>query len=211
MMNPSEPTFDQSSVQQIFIEGVREIIGQAGVNAMLNINRKPDGAVQRDVALEFRLVDIQKSLESLYGPRGGCGVALRAGRSSFKYFLRTYGEQMGLSRLDYRLLPTQSRLKVGLQALASTFEDLYLGVINMKETDNVWEWTVKNCPLCWNPEQGLHGDEDEAACRCHLFVGMLQEFLSWASGGKYYHVVETACMSGGAAACVIQIEKQPLE
>jgi hypothetical protein len=44
-------------------------------------------------------------------------------------------------------------------------------------------------------------------CMCHFNVGMLQEFLTWAGGGKIYHVLETECIAQGGSACTIRIEK----
>ncbi len=55
----------------------------------------------------------------MYGPRGGRGIAQRAGRAGFKYLLRQNGTSMGITDLNFRLLPVPARLKAGLEALGA--------------------------------------------------------------------------------------------
>jgi predicted hydrocarbon binding protein len=210
-------------MSQIMLEGVREIIGQAGVNAVLNTvagtsadtsgldrTSRPDPVLSRRDPLTATpmyndMSNIQSALEKLYGPRGGRGITLRSGRAAFKYFLRHHGDRMGLSRLDYRLLPTHSRMKVGLQAMAAVFTEMYAGYVEVSEDPLTWYWQIRHCPWCLE-RQGAEGGG-----LCFFIVGMLQEFLSWSSGGKNYHVEESECSAAGGQACVIRIEKQPLD
>ena len=70
-----------------------------------------------------------------------------------------------------------------------------------------WYWQIKHCPWCLERKETL----DSGTGLCYFIVGILQEFLSWSSGGKNYHVEETECIAGGGQACVIRIEKQPLD
>jgi predicted hydrocarbon binding protein len=42
-------------------------------------------------------------------------------------------------------------------------------------------------------------------------VGILQEALYWVSGGKFFNVEETHCIAAGDNACLIEIDKQPIE
>jgi hypothetical protein len=109
------------------LEGVQEIIGKAGVNAIFNLahlsHLLPTNGIKKfDYNFSFAdLSAIQQALEELYGPRGGRGVALRSGRVFFKYFLRALGDHMSMTTLDFRLLPTHQRVKAGLTSMAATY------------------------------------------------------------------------------------------
>jgi predicted hydrocarbon binding protein len=192
-----------------FLEGVQEIIGKAGVNAIFNLAHlthllPATGSQKFEHDLTFAdLSAIQQALEELYGPRGGRGVALRSGRVFFKYFLRSFGDQMAMTSLDYRLLPTHHRVKTGLQSMAETLSDLCSLQILVKEDSQAWYWQSDHCPWCWQ----RHMEE----CMCHFNVGMLQEYVSWAGGGKVYHVTETECIAKGGSACTIRIDKKPID
>jgi hypothetical protein len=191
------------------LEGVQEIIGKAGVNAIFNLahlSHLLPGTNYTRFDHNFSFTDlsaIQQALEELYGPRGGRGVALRSGRVFFKYFLRAFGDQMAMTSLDYRLLPTHPRVKSGLLAMADTLSDLCSMEILVREDPDTWYWQSDHCPWCWQRQV------DE--CMCHFNVGMLQEYVTWSGGGKIYHVNETECIAAGSPACTIRIEKKPID
>ena len=187
-----------SPLGRIMEEGVKEIIGQDGMNAVYHLT----GRGERESAGE-ELARMQIALERLYGARGGRGVALRAGRAAFDRILKQYGGEMGVKSLDYRLNPTPRRLRIGLEALATQLTGLCDESIEVLEDEAAWIWRLAECPLC------RPGGADEPACS--FFVGLLQEFTGWASGGKIYAVSETECRASGNPACVVRIEKRPLE
>ena len=49
----------------------------------------------------------------MYGPRGGRGLALRAGRACFKYGLKEFGPVLGIADLTFRLLPFKYETQSG--------------------------------------------------------------------------------------------------
>lgn len=194
---------------QVAQEGMKEIIGQAGVNAVFNLElRKSEETGSEPVNLEDgvsfgELASLQAALEELYGPRGGRGVALRAGRASFPYFLREFGLLSGLMDMDFRLLPARLRLRAGLERMARTIAGFCHEAIEVSEDERCWYWRIERCPECWERQTS-------EPC-CHYIVGLLQEYMAWASGGKYFPVVEVECCAAGGAACIIQIEQQALD
>lgn len=193
----------------MIFHGMEEIIGHSGVVAVLNFARLPDLLEhfnQRDlpVALAYsELGKIQSSLEKLYGPRGGRGIALRSGRSCFNYSLREYGKELGLLSLSYRLMTASAKISAGLNLVVGHLSEIFATTIDLEELPDHYNVTIRNCPVCYQRKINVEV--------CHLFVGFLQEFLYWISGGKFYNVHETACAASGANACVIQIEKQAFE
>lgn len=143
------------------------------------------------------------NLEALFGQAGGRGLALRIGRAAFKYGLKQYGEEAGLTSVEFRLLPPTRRLETGLRILSEVIIRETGDQVTLQDQDTHWLWRSERCPMCW-------GRTAEDAC-CYMTVGMLQEFMSWAAGGRVFRVAEVACRAAGAEACVYQIEKRPLD
>jgi hypothetical protein len=184
---------------QLMLDGAREIIGQAGVNAVLNRALVFHQQGAKDTKGGVGAVDIQSALEELYGLRGGRGVALRAGRASFEQFLRMQGKDMGLMELNFRMLPSQARLYVGLQLLAQKMSELSTHIVNVEDHPDSWHWKIERDPQT--------GKGCLARGICHFMVGFLQEYLMWASGGKYHHVQEVENGLDDRQTCLIHLEK----
>ncbi len=146
---------------------------------------------------------ITEGLEKMYGPRGGRGVALRAGRAGFKYLLRQFGTTLGIIDLNYRMMPVPLRIKSGLQSLADLMGKLGDEQVTIGELEHAWTWTAERCPHCWQ--------RSVAEPACQFPVGMLQEFFAWASSGRVYAIREVECLAAGGTVCMIQINKMALD
>jgi predicted hydrocarbon binding protein len=197
-----------SQIGEFLLLGVEEIIGHAGLNAVINMSQmgpgsKPpsDGLFKRMDYADVAAMSI--GLEKMYGPRGGHGIAQRAGRAGFKYLLRQNGTNMGITDLNFRLLPVPVRLKSGMEALGALMAKIGDEQVTVTEDDLNWTWSAQACPLCW----GRTAHEPV----CHFTVGLLQEYFAWASGGRVYSIHEVSCLASGGAACLIQIEKKALD
>lgn len=194
---------------RIILESMEEVVGRNGLNAVLNlaglgslIGNYPPPNAEREFSFET-ISALQAHLEQAYGPRGGSGLALRSGRVCFKYGLRDFGLEMGMTDSAFRLLPWASKLRMGGQALAALFNQYTDQRVRIEELDEKLLWVIERCPLCW----GRHAD----APVCHLAVGLLQESLYWLSGGKIFEVQETQCVARGDSTCTIEIARTPLE
>jgi predicted hydrocarbon binding protein len=194
---------------RIVLLAMEEVMGRNGVSAVLNlarlkhlVNNYPPNNFDRQVSF-MDLGGLMRALDEMYGPRGGRGLALRAGRACFKYGLKEFGPVLGISDLTFRLLPLHMKLKVGSDVFAETFNKFSDQVVVLGETETHFVWQNKRCPVCWNRQT-------EAAC-CYLAVGILQEALYWVSGGKNFEVTETTCAARGDEQCTILIEKRPLD
>ena len=185
-----------------------EIMGKNGLNAILNLaslsslieNYPPDDE-KRGISFET-LGLIQSSLEQGYGPHGGRGLAMRAGRAFFSNSLRVYGPELGLNETDFRFQPLESKLMSALNSLVDFFNQNTDQIVCLKVSEDKFFWQVEQCPWCWG-RQGLEP-------LCQFTVGMLQETLYWASGGRFYNVVEETCISQGDSACLFVIDRTPL-
>jgi predicted hydrocarbon binding protein len=202
-------SYCSSQLGRLIFMGMDEVMGRAGVNAAMNRAGLPSLSdtyldYQGDALLSLhQLGAALGTLQQLYGLKGGQGLALQTGRAAFNYGMRDFGEGLGLLHLDYRLLPPAVKVRVGLQRLATFMSGIGSGEIRIEETGGRFFWLIERCPLCWQrPGVGPV---------CHLWVGFLQEYLVWASGGKHYSVFETECVACGASACKIVIDQQALD
>jgi predicted hydrocarbon binding protein len=194
---------------RIVLLAMEEVMGRNGVNAVLNlarlkhlINNYPPNNFDRQVPFE-EVAGIQQALEDMYGPRGARGLALRAGRACFKYGIREFGAVLGISDLAVRMMPLGTKMKVGIEIFAETFNKFSDQVVHLEEDANQYTWIIERCPVCWK----RHTHEP---C-CHLAVGILQESAYWVSGGKNFQVEETKCIALGDPVCSIAVSKRPLD
>ncbi len=192
---------------RISLMAMEEILGREGTRSILKlasldsfVDHYP--AARSDKTFSFGAVSkLTESLERAYGPQGGRGTALRVGRACFQYGLREYGLQMGITEMAFRLLPLQTKLRVGAKSFADLFNKQTDQRVRLEENGNSLLWHIERCPLCWE----RHADEPV----CHLAVGLLQESLYWLSGGKIFSVEESACIAHGDPVCTIVIDRIP--
>jgi len=198
-----------NKIGRIILLAMEEIMGRNGVNAVLNlakmrhlINNYPPNNFDKQFSFN-EVAAIQQALEDMYGPRGGRGLALRAGRACFKYGLKEFGPVLGIADLAFRLLPLNMKLKVGAEVFADTFNKYSDQRVRLGEEDDRILWHNELCPICW-------GRSTDTPC-CHLAVGIIQEALYWVSGGKNFSVQQIACAACGDGICTIAIDKKPLD
>ncbi|MGH2522025.1 MAG: 4-vinyl reductase [Anaerolineales bacterium] len=194
---------------RIVLLAMEEVMGRNGVNAVLNlarlkhlVNNFPPNNFDRQITFS-ELGALMRSLDEMYGPRGGRGLALRAGRACFKYGIKEFGPVLGIADLAFRLLPLNMKMKVGADVFAETFNKFSDQVVELREEEDRFIWRITRCPICWERRV-------DVAC-CHLAVGILQEALYWVSGGKNFEVQETTCTACGDEACTIVIDKKSLD
>lgn len=181
----------------MFIEGVREVLG-AEVLSFLAADLDPENGKVKDAAGALLL-----SLEQTYGAAGGSGLTHRIGRAMFRYGVKELGEQMGFREMGFRILPSPRRVENGLRILSSLFGDITGQSVQVADQDSSWTLSMACCPTA--------GTQSAGHLYAHLIMGLIQEFASWAGGGRYYLVTETACRMAGAPACVFRIDKKPLD
>ena len=138
----------------------------------------------------------------MYGPRGGRGLALRAGRASFARALQSFGAMAGVGDLAFKVLPLGTKLKMGLPAMAGIFTQVSDQPSRVEEKDDHFLYVIERCQVCWS----RHVDKPV----CYAAVGLLQEGLRWVSGGKEFRVDEVTCHAAGDSQCTFACYKEPL-
>ncbi len=193
----------------IALEALEEIMGKNGLNAILKlahlanlIDNYPSANLERQYDFsDFSSLSI--ALEEMFGPRGGRGLALRAGRATFADALRNFGAMAGAGDLAFKVLPLQAKLRIGVPAMAKIFSQISDQHTTVEETDTEFHYIIHRCPVCW----GRSGEDRPV---CFIAAGLLQEGLKWLSGGSEFRVNEAECIAMGASACRFVIPKEPI-
>jgi len=197
-----------NKIGRIYLMAMEEVMGTNGIKAVLNLAKTPEligNYPSNSLAREFDFSDfgaIGSAIEEMYGPRGGRGLALRAGRASFAQGLSEFGSVIGASELAFKVIPMGTKVKVGLKAMAETFTKFSDQTSDVEEADEYFVYTIRKCPVCW-------GRTSEKPI-CYGAVGILQEGLRWVSGGKDFKVEEIQCRAVGDENCVFYVYKEPL-
>lgn len=205
---PKSGFYYPNRVARIYLQAMEEIMGKNGLNAILNmadLKHLIDNYPPENLERQFDFADysaLNGALEEMYGPRGGRGLAQRAGRASFAQGLRNFGALAGAGDLAFKVLPLPAKLKLGIPAMAKVFSSVSDQKSTVTETDSEFIYAMKPCPVCW----GRQSDKP----MCFAGVGLLQEGLKWVSGGHEFKVTEIKCVGCGDEACVLLVPKEPL-
>ncbi len=205
---PKSGLYYPNKIARIYLQAMEEVMGKNGLNAILNmaglanlLDHYPPDNLNR----EFDFADysaVNGALEEMYGPRGGRGLSLRAGRASFAQGLRHFGALAGAGDLAFKVLPLGTKLKIGIPAMAKIFSQVSDQKSTVEESPTEYRYTMKPCPVCW----GRRSDKP----MCHAGAGLLQEGLRWLSGGHEFRVQESKCIGCGDEACVLIVQKDPI-
>lgn len=206
---PKSGFYYANKIAFLALKALADVMGRNGLNAILNLARLPhliDNPPPDNLAKEFDFADftaINMALEEMYGPRGGHGLALRAGRHAFDDALRNFGALAGVGDLAFKVLPMQTKLKIGIPAMAKIFSQISDQYSTVADRGDAFIYTMHRCPQCWS-RSGL----DKPVC--FMGAGLLQEGLKWVSGGSEFKVYESQCMAMGDDVCVYTIYKSPI-
>lgn len=206
---PKSGLFYANKFGKIALDALEDVMGKNGLNAILNlahlnhlIDNFPPDNLEREFDFAY-LGAINLALEEMYGPRGGRGLALRAGRATFADALRNFGALAGAGDLAFKVLPLHAKMRTGLPAMAKIFSTVSDQYSTVAEFDDHFIYTIHRCPVCFGRPK-----TDKSVC--FIAVGLLQEGLKWVSGGSEFRVHETKCVAMGDEACEFMISKTPI-
>ena len=202
MIDLSQDKFAPVPLGPILISSIEEVIGKdftkAAFDPLLLSGMHVD---EKDHSLNT-LSLLQLRLENAFGQSGGRGLTLRLGRIFFNRAIRVYGRSLGFSTQEFFLKTMREKISSVLQAVAALFFQFTGREILIEESPTHIYCSLQACPFCLNRK--------ENAPICHFLIGLLQEALLWASGGKIYHVDETKCLACGDEEFRFVIDRTPL-
>jgi hypothetical protein len=206
---PKSGYYYPNKIARIYLQAMEEVMGRNGLNALLNlvglqqyVQELPPDNLEK----EFDFADfsnLNQGLDDIYGPRGGRGLALRGGRATFARGLKGFGALAGVGDLAFKVLPLNTKLKIGLPAMARVFTQFSDQISRVETFDDHFLYYIDRNPVCW----GRTSDRPI----CFVAVGLLQEGLRWVSGGLEFRVEEIECKAVGAETCVFRIDKEPIK
>jgi predicted hydrocarbon binding protein len=194
---------------RITLLAVEELVTQKGMHALLNAAHIPqfiDNYPPANLERGFDFADfaaLNLGLEELYGPRGGRGLALRAGRETFVRALSNFGALAGTGDMAFKVLPVGMKLKIALPAIARIFNEISDMITSTEEHHHELHYIVHRNAVCW----GRSGEQKPV---CYLLVGLLQEALHSTSGGREFRVDESECQAADSEVCRFVVQKEPL-
>lgn len=181
------------------INGLNSILSMADLEAYID-NLPPDNL---EGQFDFTyLASLSEALETMYGPRGGRGIALKIGRASFSRGMKKFGALAGMASPAFQALPLERRARIGLDALAAVYNKFSDQECHIEEDDNYYYFIVEASPFSW-------GRSAERPV-CHALSGMIQESLRWATQGYLFHVMESECHASGSERDVFRVHKHPI-
>ncbi len=205
---PKSGLYYPNKIARISLMSLEDVMGKNGMNAILNLANLPhliDNLPPNNLDREFDFADFSAifgALEEMYGPRGGRGLALRAGRATFDESLRNFGALAGVGDLAFKVLPLNAKLRIGLSAMAKIFTTTSDQLSTVEEKDDHFVYTIHKCPQCY----GRTSDKPD----CYIGAGLLLSGLKWVSGGNEFRVVESRCIAMGDPTCDYIIYKEPI-
>ena len=197
-----------NKLARTYLLALEDVMGKNGLNAILNLAGLPhliDNYPPDNFDKEFEFSDfsmLNAALEEMYGPRGGRGLELRAGRAAFARGLPGFGPLAGVGDLAFKVLPLNAKLKAGVPALAQVFTQFSDQVSKVVDKGEYYTYTMNPCPVCW----GREADRPI----CFAGMGVIEEGLHWVSGGKKFRVDEIECVAAGGEVCTYAIYKEPI-
>jgi hypothetical protein len=204
---PKSGLYYSNKFTRITLLAFEDVMGKNGLNAILNLagltnlidNYPPDNLERQFDFADFSA--IMGGLEEMYGPRGGRGLAQRAGRATFNDALRNFGALAGVGDMAFKVLPLQAKIRIGLAAMGRIFSQASDQHSTVAEHSDHYLYTIHRCPICW----GRHTDKPA----CFISTGLLQESLKWVSGGSEFRVNQITAKSTGDQTCDFVIFKDP--
>ena len=194
----------------IMLEALEDVMGRNGLNAILNLaslGNLIDNFPADNLNKEFDFADVSAinlALEEMYGPRGGRGLALRAGRATFTDALKNFGALAGAGDLAFKVLPLEAKLRIGVPAMAKIFSQMSDQITTVDEKEDTFLYTIHRCPVCW----GRSGEDKPV---CFVATGLIQAGLKWVSGGRSFRVNESKCVAMDDEVCEFVIQKEPTD
>ncbi len=205
MLEPSD-LYYPNRFARLLLVAMADVMGGHGLNTILGLaglERYIDQPPPNDLARQFDfayIAAINQTLEDVYGPRGGRGIALRIGRAMVANGLNHFGALAGMQDPAFQALPLPNRIHLGVGALAAVFSKFTDQATSVEVADSYYRFIVSPAPMTW----GRAIDQPAN----HMLTGIIQQTLSWATQGKEFIVQEQP--SNDDETTVFHINKKPI-
>ena len=206
-MSEPKQRWVENSIMRLALSSSEATLGKSGYYAVIRVaglDRLLDAPPPDNTQLETPGEDFSALLNAIVGMYGEIPT-----RGLFRRWGATFGEaavkrrsSAALLRPMLSLLPLQRRVRTVLNALmneadAARGEPLH----TLADRRDQYILTFHDCLYC----AGMHPAEPI----CYAIVGTIESALKWGTG-RDFAVREVKCSARGDAACVFEIDKEPL-
>ncbi|MBX3063975.1 MAG: 4-vinyl reductase [Anaerolineae bacterium] len=208
-MSANSQFYYPNRMGRIIIHALREVVGIENTKIVLNaagldIYSEQLPPADLELSFPFEYVSaLQAASESVFGVTDGQDINRRVGRACLTSGLQEFNPLIGIADLPVRAMPLGLKLHVGFDMFAMVFNRFTDQVVRIGEENSHYLWIIERCPVCW----GRHVDSPS----CQLAVGILEESLAWATGGRSFDVTQVSCIAAGDPTCTIRINKRPVK
>jgi len=165
--------------------GLNEVLGESRVSQKSTMPLDVNGRVEN-------------SLNTL-GEFFTRGMLIRAGRASLYYWMRDNGERFGWNSMDFKLLSFRYKLLRGIDDLTTWWSQSGAGKFTIDSN-------AKTVVVEYQP-----GEQVITQLGCCFFMGLIQEYISWLSSGKFFPAREIQCLKSDSQRHLFEISKTPLD
>lgn len=134
-----------------------------------------------------------------FGEQWTRGMLIRGGRASLYYWMRENTDKHGWSSPEFRLLSFRRKVDRGMRDLTNWWNN---------ENGRVFHVESKNNKITIEYREG---QPSLTRSDCAFFLGLFQEFVSWAGSGRFYQAVETKCATENKSGHTFEISLIPLD
>lgn len=193
-----------------FFHAVEEVIGKSYTQSLLSevsltefINNYPPANDEKKFSPKVPS-KMFMAYSSMLGARGARGSFVRVGRTQMGMLsksIRLFVEAINQTKASGDW--SAEKLEIGLEALVQYLNSLEGDLAKLSNADAAhFHVTMKHSLTCL--------DRQSTVPEGSMVTGMIQELAKQVSGGHEFRVTETQCCLMGAAACVFQVDKEPL-
>jgi hypothetical protein len=196
-----------NKMARIYCLSIEKTIGGAAMQKVYELAQFPpaDCPPTNNLAKEFDFAyfsELNKALYQMYGERGERSLTIKAARDAYVGGLSAYAPLIGVSDIAMKPLSVSVKLKVGLKAMAETYNKFSDQRVTVADEGDYFNYTIESCPVCLG--------RTHPKPVCYAAVSLLEAGMQWVSGGKHFRIEETQCHAMGDAACVFHIWKEPI-
>jgi bacteriochlorophyll 4-vinyl reductase len=206
-MNELKPRRVENSIMRLALSSTEATVGQNGYHAIVHVagldrlleTPPPDNAQLETPAEEFSA--LLNAILNMYGEVSTRGLFRRWGVKFGETALKRRPSAT-LLRPMLSLLPLQRRMRTVLDALVNEATAARGEALQtLADESDRYVLTFNDCLYC----AGMHPAEPI----CYTIVGTVEAVLKWGTG-RDFAVREVKCAARGDAACIFEIDKQPL-
>jgi predicted hydrocarbon binding protein len=191
---------------RVVLLGIREIIGENGLNTVLNYaklakyrDNLPPNDHEKKQCLVSEVAAVDRGVADIFGDNGAAAILFQVGKMQAKWGLEENPDTIAAAR---KILSGMGEFDTAKTAL-----ELAAGVVAAETDSKAWV-QADGQDLLYHIDENTHsfGLKSKTPI-CHVTSGFVTGILAWATGEEGWIAREEACMAMGAPHCTHRVRK----